>query len=137
MKVTNYVLTNLLVLLEKYSEKKLPQRISYAIGRNIVILTKEYSIYEKQLHSIIKNFDEYIIKDENGNFVMNSNGIPIVDDNMKDKYFGEINELLNIEIDIEMYYISQDVFDYDNNEMYDPLSAQDIITLQSVLCKNE
>lgn len=137
MKVTNYVLTNLLVLLEKYSEKKLPQRISYAIGRNIVNLTKEYSIYEKQLHNIIKNFDEYIIKDENGNFVMNSNGIPTVKDSMRDKYFGEINELLNIEIDIEMYYISQDAFDYDNNEMYDPLSAQDIMSLQSVLCKNE
>lgn len=137
MKITNYVLTNLLISLEKYSEKKLPQRISYAIVKNMVSLSKEYSVYERQLQTLLKQYDSHIKKDEHGQIMTTQGGIPIVDDDASNEFNEQLGELLSIEIDVDMYYISEDVFDYDNNGIYDPLSAHDIVTLQSLLCKNE
>lgn len=137
MKVTNFVLINLMNTLGVYCNKKLPQKISYAITRNMMSISKEYSIYEKQLNLIFANYKSHMIKNENGDIEVNQNGIPIVDDDIKDEFDEQIIDLLNIEINLDMFYIDQDFFNYDDKGIYDVLSAQDIIVLQSVLCESK
>ena len=138
MKVTNYSMINIMNILNAYSSKKLPQKISYAITRNLISISDEYSYYENALKKIFEKYNADIIRDTDGNIQYYESGVPVVNDNVKDKYNNEIEELLQIEIDINMYYISRDSFDYsDESGIYDAMSARDIITLESILCDNE
>ena len=137
MKITNIKLVNVANILDKYTKKKLPQKISYAITKNLMRISSEYGVYEAQLKKLFSEFDDHIKKDENGNMKMNDKGVPIVDSSVADKFYKELSDLLHIEIDIDLYQIDPDVFDYDDNGNYDPLSAEDIISLQSIICKQE
>lgn len=135
MKMTNLVMVNLMNTLQAYSTKKLPQKISFAITRNLIKISKEYEIYDTQLKKLFETYSDHIIKDEDGNDKTNTNGIPIVDDSVKTEFNEQIKDLLNIEIDIEMYLVDPEIFNYDDKEgIYNAMSAQDIIVLQSVLC---
>ena len=134
MKVKNIDLIGMVRVLEYYSKKKLPQRISFAITRNMILLAKDIECYSKSLENIFDKYKEYFVKDENGNIKYNNQGIPIVDKEHVSTYGNEIGELLNIEIDVDLYKIDISIFDYDDNDKYDSLSAEDIISLQSVLC---
>lgn len=134
--MTNFALICMLNTLNSYSEKKLPQKISYAITRNLILLKDDYDCYLKSLNKLFADYDKYIVRDENNNIMNNDIGIPIVDNSVAKEFNEEISNLLNIEIEIQLYCISEDVFDYeDNANRYDSLSAADIINLQAVLCE--
>lgn len=138
MKITNLNLINKLNILEKYSEKKFPQKISYAIIRNLTLLTKEYELYNKQLGKIIDSFSDSIIKDENGHFQYGVNGLPLLDKSVENEFTEQVAELLNIEIDLDIYYVDAELFDYDDkNGLYDTMTAKEIFALQSTICKDE
>ena len=134
MKMTNLVMVNLINTLQAYSVKKLPQKISFAITRNLMKFSKEYEVYNTQLKKIFEAYSDHIIKDEDSNNKTNANGIPIVDDSVKAEFNEQIKDLLDIEIEIDLYLIDPEVFNYDDKGIYDAMSAQDIIVLQSVLC---
>ena len=135
MKMSNLILVNLMNTLEGYSDKKLPQKISFAITRNLMKISKEYGAYDAQLKKIFEMYSDYMVKDDNGEIKTTPNGIPIVSDLMKTEFNEQIAELLNIEIEVEMYFIDPEVFNYDDKGIYDAMSAQDIMILQSILCK--
>lgn len=137
MKTTNFNLIKQINILDLYSKKKLPQRISYAITRNCILMSKDYQIYEKELNNIYENYSDYMVKDEDGNIRIDENGIPLVDDSVSEEFRHEISELLNIEIDIDIFYIDQTLFDYNDENKYDALSAKDILILQSILCNSD
>lgn len=138
MKTTNYAIVNMINILKSFAEKKFPQKISYAITRNLILLQKDYDCYIKSLNKLFTDYDEHMVRDENKNIISNDIGIPIVESSVAKEFDEEISNLLNIEIDIEPYYIQEDVFDYeDSANRYDSLSAADIISLQSILCKEE
>lgn len=135
MKVTNFAVINMINTLEKFAGKKLPQKISYAITRNLFFLQKDYECYIKSLNKIFSEYDEYIVKDEEKNFMVNDLGLPIIDSKVEKEFNDDIANLLNIEIEINFYNIPENVFDYEDGlNRYDSLSAEDIINLQSVLC---
>lgn len=134
MKMTNLVMVNLMNTLQAYGTKKLPQKISFAITRNLMKISKEYEAYDSQLKKLFESYSDHIIKDENGNNKINASGIPIVDDSVKTEFNEQIKDLLDIEIEIDLYLIDPEVFNYDDKGIYDAMSAQDIIVLQSVLC---
>lgn len=134
MKMTNLVMVNLMNTLQAYSAKKLPQKISFAITRNLMKISKEYEAYDTQLKKLFETYSDHIIKDKDGNNKTNANGIPIVDDSVKAEFNEQIKDLLNIEIDLDMYLVDPEIFNYDDKGIYDAMSAQDIIVLQSVLC---
>ncbi len=134
MKMTNLVMVNLMNTLQVYSTKKLPQKISFAITRNLMKISKEYEAYDSQLKKLFESYSDHIIKDKDGNNKINASGIPIVDDSVKTEFNEQIKDLLNIEIDIDIYLIDPEIFNYDDKGIYDAMSAQDIIVLQSVLC---
>lgn len=130
MKVNNFTLVNMMNNLKRFSEKKLPQKISYAIMKNIYIINKDIEIYEKSLQKIIDSYKDYFVKDE-----ILENGLPKVDDEHMEDYITEINELLAFEVDIDLYYIDEDVFDYEDSDRYDSISAADLIQLRMIICK--
>lgn len=135
MKIKNYTLISMMNTLQNYSSKKLPQKISYAITRNLMQFSKEYEVYDAQLKKIFEGYSDYMNKDEDGNVKVNQNGIPIVVDEVSEEYLEQISDLLNIEIDVDIHYINPDIFDYEDKGIYDAMSAQDIMVLQSILCE--
>lgn len=135
MKIKNIDIINYENVLEYFGDKKLPQKISYAITKNMFIISKELEPYRVSLQKIIDAYQDYQIKNSNGEIENMSIGIPKVDKEHETNYLSEVNDLINIETNIELYHIGEDVFDYQDSERYDAMSAQDIITLQSVLCK--
>lgn len=138
MKFTNFSVINMVKTLDSFAEKKLPQKISYAIIRNLMLLQKDYDCYIKSLNKIFSDYDEHIVRDENKNIMSNDIGIPIVDSEVAKEFNEEISNLLNIEIEIKLYCIPEEIFDYEDiTNRYDPLSAVDIMNLQTVLCNKE
>lgn len=129
MKVNNFSLINMMQTLKQFGEKKLPQKISYAIMKNLYIINKDVEIYEDSLRKIIESYKDYIIEGE-----QLENGLPKVNDEHIEDYISEINELLAFEVDIDLYYIDEDVFDYEDSGRYDPISATDLIQLRMIIC---
>lgn len=124
--------------LPKLAEKKLPQKISYAITKNNMLLVKEYEVYAKELEKLNNEYDEYFIKDKDGNTELNDIGLPKIKDNMSKEYYGKVNELLSIDIDVDLYKIDEECFNYDDTVgKYDVLSLSEIMFLQSFLCKDD
>lgn len=121
-------------VLNEYCAKRFPQRISYAITRNVMIFSDEIESYNKELKKILDNYKEYYVKDGEGNpKIDKANGLPIIMPEHSNDFMREIIELLEIEIDVKPYFIEESLFDYDD-EKYDAMSAIDIINLQNILC---
>ena len=135
MKIQNAILITYMNILGLYADKKLPQKICYAITKNILLIENELAAYQKSLSKIIEKYNDYIEKDENDETILLPIGVPQVDDKHKDDYIREINELLSIEVDVNLYKIDENNFDYVDSERYDILSAKDIITLRNILCE--
>lgn len=135
MKINNFDLIQIQNVLNENSNKKLPQKISFAITKNIIQLNDDFEIYQKSLQKIFSSYDNYIIKNEDGKPKVNKQGIPLVDKEHQEDFNKELMELLQTEINIELYQIEEDAFNYEDNDRYDALSAQDIYNLQKIICK--
>lgn len=121
-------------ILNGYCVKRFPQRISYAITRNVMIFSEEIESYNKELKKILDNYKEYYVKDDKGEPQIDKvSGLPVIMPEHSNDFMQEIMELLEIELDVKPYFIDESLFDYDD-EKYDTMSAIDIINLQSVLC---
>ena len=121
-------------ILNRYCTKRFPQRISYAITRNVMIFSDEIESYNKELKKILDSYKEYYVKDDKGEpQIDKASGLPAIMPEHSNDFMQEIMELLEIEIDVKPYFINESLFDYDD-EKYDTMSAIDIINLQSVLC---
>lgn len=124
-------------VLDEYCTKRFPQRISYAITRNAKIFSDEVEFYNKELKKILDDYKEYYVNDENGKPKINeANGLPIIDPEHSNDFMHEIMELLEIEVDVNPYFIREELFDYDDIK-YDAMSAIDIMNLQNVLCEKD
>lgn len=134
MTIRNINLINFDGTLSKYADMRLPQKISYAITKNMIVISNELDTYRKALKKIIDNYEEFQVKDENGNVENLPIGIPKVDDTHIKDYLSEIDDLLNVETEVNIHTIPEDVFDYPDSDKYDPMTAADIIALQQILC---
>ena len=125
-------------VLNSFVDKKLPQKISYAITRNIMIFSKEYQCYEAEVKKLETKYQDFFTYSDKKNISRNNQGILILaNDQEQTLYNKELFELLNIEIDVPVYCISVDEFNYnDNIGRYDIMTASDIINLQNILCDN-
>lgn len=136
MEFKNIELLRINSILNQFADKKLPQRISFAITKNIMIIGNEIQCYNKEIEKIMKKYNEYFLKDDNGDVKYNRNGVPLVCDEHREDFLSELNELLNISVKVDLYNIEENVFDYDDvNGRFDPMSAKDIVELQSIICK--
>lgn len=132
MKVTNFILIQLINTLKAYEDKKLPQKISYAIIKNLMLLENEYAIYKKQLDKIFAEFDDKFIKDDKGNITYLNNGLPLTKDEYTEEFNNEVQSILNAEVSIDVYTIDEELFNYDDK--YDSMTAKEIATLTNILC---
>ena len=129
-------LIDILNLINKHKRSKLPQKLCYVITKNYLSLNKEYEVYRETLKKVMDSFDSYFERDDNGNPVVNSNGVPVIlDEEVAKEMDAQIVELLNTEIDIDIYTVDFDMFNYDDKGIYDVLSMEDIIEVSSVLCE--
>lgn len=100
-----------------------------------MILQKEYQCYERELQKLFENYKDKTEKDSDGEIKKYENGLPMIKDEYMVEFEKDLNELLSINVDVELYLIPEEAFDYiDENNRYDPLSPNDIIFLQTVIC---
>ena len=137
MKLTNFELITMFNTLDGYANKKLPQKISYAITKNIIILRGECECYEKELQKLFSEYDDKAVKDDKGNTKYNQYNIPIIQKEFSEDFDKELSELLNIQLDISLYTVDDSVFDYEDSDRYDCLTPFDIVKLQDIICKHE
>lgn len=137
MKLTNFEIINIFNTLDSYATKKLPQKISYAITKNIMLLRGDYECYDKELKKLFEIYDDKMIKDEKGNVKYNQYQIPLIQKEYSEDFDKDLTELLNIKIEIDLYTVDDSVFDYDDSDKYDCLSPLEIIRLQEIICKHE
>lgn len=128
MKLKNIDIINYMNFLTSMSEKKLPQKITYAIVRNLKIIKEEYDLYFESLNKMIKSYADNILKDKDGNVQMYQFGLPKVDKTVEEEYLKEANDLLGIEVEIDMFKIPEVTFNYEN-EKYDVLSVKELMGL--------
>ena len=135
MLVTNLKILETLNYLQKFEDKKFPQKISYGIIKNLQILNKEREIYLKGLDKIISNYSDHLQRDDNGKTIYNKNGLPIVEDSVKNDFYKDVDELLSIQVEINPYFIPEATFNYESlNGRYDELPLKDTLLLMSILC---
>lgn len=135
MTINNYSLVNRINILNKYGTKRLPQRISYAITKDLIVMEKEYDVYIKALNNLFNRYNDSLIRGDDGEVIVDESGIPAISDDSADEFRKELSDLLNIEIDIDIYTVDESCFDYDDNGgRYDALSPNDIRILQSIIC---
>lgn len=138
MKIKNISLLEMNAFLSQFEDKKLPQKIVFAIMKNLSIYAKEQQFYQNALKKILSKYEEYIEVDEDGNKKNDANGLPVIIEAQRVNFYEEINDLLMIETEIKPYYISKDVFEYeDTDNKYDTLTAKEMFLLMSVLCEPE
>lgn len=128
MKLKNIDIINYMNFLTSMSEKKLPQKITYAIVRNLKIIKEEYDLYFESLNKMIKSYADNIQKDKDGNVQMYQSGLPKVDKTVEEEYLKEASDLLNIEVEIDMFKIPETTFNYES-EKYDVLSVKELMGL--------
>ena len=139
MKYKNIEVVQIVRFLDKISERKLPQKINYAIMKNLDSFQKENQFYEKSLNKIIESYKDFLVKDSEGNFVISDIGVPMVDKDHIEDYKNEISELINLEVDVKIYQVPESIFDYeDANGKYDAVSGSEILKFVKIFGeKNE
>nr|DAL79496.1 MAG TPA: Protein of unknown function (DUF1617) [Caudoviricetes sp.] len=138
MKYKNIEVVSIVNFLNSISEKKLPQKISYAIMRNTSNFQKECNYYEQALKKILEGYKDFFVKKSDDELVMTSIGVPLVDNKHMKEYTEEIQELLDIEVEIQIYKIDSKDFDYeDPNGKYDVLTVKELLQLTNLFCKED
>ena len=137
-KLTNHEMVQILNTLKMFENKKLPQKISYAIVKNIITLSKEYDIYIKQLEKLINEAkkNEKLELTENGQIIETENHIPKVKDEYKEEFNDDLEDLLLFYLDVDYSYVDESIFDYDEKDKYDVLSPAEVFALRTCLCEN-
>ena len=135
MKLTNFSIINIYMILDRFATKKLPQKISYAITKNIYLLRDDCDCYENELKKLFDSYKDKTIKDENGETKFNQYHVPIIESKYSKEFDESLTELLNIEVEIDLYTIDDSAFNYDDTDKYDCLSPMEIMQLQDILCK--
>lgn len=132
--MNNLQMVQMMNILHKFENKKLPQKIGYIIMKNLMQLQNEYVLYEKQLKKLFNEYDEHIQKNAENEIIYKKNGLPIVNDDCAEIFYKELENIVNAEVDIEIYKIDKKYFDYDDCAVkYDPLTPIEIMELMSVL----
>lgn len=108
--------------------KKLPIKLSYAIGKNILKLQEEWGAIEK---ARIKLVEQYAEKDDNGACKM-SDGRYDVGEN-EQKLNEEYAEFLNSETELTVYTVPEAIMETMEDVRYDALTPAELIALDFML----
>lgn len=134
LQVTNFELVQIANLIKELENKRFPQKLSYAIMKSIINISKEVEIYTKQLNAIIEAYKEEgkLVLDNKGEIVFENNGIPKVKTEFVEEFAKELDELLNFKVTVEVSSFSEEMFDYEEENRYDVLTPSEMIVLMTL-----
>lgn len=108
MKFTNQELLNNIGALRSVAQKQLPVKISYAIAKNISKVDAELKIYNKERQKLV---DKYAEKDNKGQPKIDKNNQYHIKKECLASWNKDIQDLLSIEAEIDVYKFSVDLLD--------------------------
>ncbi|WP_024613660.1 hypothetical protein [Clostridium sp. Ade.TY] len=115
-KLTNKEIIEKVGMLGEISNRKLPVKVSYAIGKNISKIESELKHYNKGREKIL---DECCLKDEDGNLKI-EDGNYSIDPEKMDKWNKDMKDLQDIEVEIDVHKFKLDLlngYDMSPSEM--------------------
>ncbi|EGT3618336.1 DUF1617 family protein [Clostridium perfringens] len=99
VKMTNKEILEKVNVLGEISSRKLPVKVSHAIGKNISKVERELKHYNKERQKIIK---DYCLKEDDGTLKITEGNYDI-DPERLDDFNKEISELQEIEIEMDIH----------------------------------
>lgn len=108
--------------------KKLPIKLSYAVGKNILKLQEEVNSIEE---ARIKLVQQYAEKDENGSFKMKDGHYDVGEN--EQKLNKEFIEFLNTETDIDIKTVLAEIVENMEDARFDALTPAELIALDFML----
>ncbi|MGU8655284.1 hypothetical protein ACV3RG_16405 [Clostridium perfringens] len=99
IKMTNKEILEKVGMLGEISNKKLPVKVSYSIGKNISKVERELKHYNKERQKIIV---EYCLKEDDGTLKITDGNYDIDPERLED-FNKEINELQEIEVEMDIH----------------------------------
>lgn len=130
VKITNKQAVETINTLAGMMDKKLPRKLSFAVGKNLEALQAQiYKPYEKEMQRIAK---EYEVLDENGNQKVDAYNRAIYKDRYA--YQDTMNELLEIENEFDMHTIKEEVLEQcEKEEKWTVLTVKEQIACMRML----
>ncbi|AOY53365.1 DUF1617 family protein [Clostridium perfringens] len=99
VKMTNKEILEKVNVLGEISLRKLPVKVSYAIGKNIYKVERELKHYNEERQKLI---EEYCLKEDDGTLKITEGNYDIDPERLE--YFNkEINELQEIEVEMDIH----------------------------------
>ena len=134
LQITNFELVQIANLIKELENKRFPQKLSYAIMKSIINISKEVEIYTKQLNAIVETYKEEgkLVLNNKGEIVFENNGIPKVKTEFVEEFAKELDELLNFKVTVEVSSFSEEMFDYEEENRYDVLTPSEMIVLMTL-----
>lgn len=105
VKLTNKEIIEKVGMLGEISNRKLPVKVSYAIGKNIGKIESELKHYNKERQKIL---EECCLKDEDGNLKV-EDGNYAIDSNKLEQWNKDIQDLQEIIVEIDVHTFSIDM----------------------------
>ncbi|AMN31766.1 DUF1617 family protein [Clostridium perfringens] len=107
IKMTNKEILEKVNVLGELTARKLPVKVSYAIGKNISKVERELKLYNKERQKLI---EEYCLKEDDGTLKITEGNYDI-DPKRLDDFNKEINELQEIEVEIDIHKFNIELLD--------------------------
>ena len=107
IKMTNKEILEKVNVLGELTARKLPVKVSYAIGKNISKVERELKHYNKERQKLI---EEYCLKEDDGTLKITEGNYDIDPKRLED-FNKEINELQEIEVEIDIHKFNIELLD--------------------------
>lgn len=135
MKLTNYAISEYMGVLSSCTELKLPSKLSYAVCKTFQNIKKDYDFFIEQRNKI---FSSYALVDDKGKVIAENNQI-VPKEGCAEILSKELQDLLNIETDVNIYYINDEseVYYDDDSGHYSVLTVGQKLNLVNILYKSE
>lgn len=122
--------------MQSLSDKALPVKLCYAISRNADLLQRRLEELDQER---VKLCERYAAKDPDGNPVLHKNddGNAYYEIADKEAFQGEVEQLNDIDLDVQLYYLYEGVLEQCDNERYDPLTPAQLQTIGKFIMRSE
>lgn len=111
VKISNFNMLNGIDTLAILATTRLPIKLSYAVKKNIEIISRELKTYDEEREALINKYGE---KDAEGKVKIENNNFIIKD---VENFNKDIQELQSIEIEVDIFDISLDTLLNTNIEL--------------------
>lgn len=128
MKMTLIEVMNRQRILADFANKKLPYKLAYAISKNLAKFQEEVEIIEKNRKGLI---DNYAVKDDNGEPVIEDNQYKIEDGKI-DEFNVEFQSFMTTETEIDIFTVPESVLETDDSR-FDILTVAQIVALDFMI----